>query len=564
MKKIKIFEKVGKTSIVPIGWKILGVFISLILLSNIATNLISIQLMQKKVNELNNKMLVAQLKELYTNSSNQYQIYSYSKDLYQSITTLRSVAQAGFDNPHSIAMGVQKNGQIKFLACNDVNEFWDKFYDRTALSGLSASFDKGINQGIIRFKNFVGDEYFGVYKYQSDWEYFLIRAERVSDINSNTYRSFALSFIFIILLTIAFIIVGYIILTREFRMMRRFTDDLVEMQKRKKLELIDISDAPNDDVTYMAASFNSLSSQVNNLLGTFQKFVSKDVVNKAYNDQKIALEGSTKNLTMLFSDIKSFTYRTETLGNEIIDVLNVHYNRVIHSVHENNGVVGSIIGDAILAVFGTIDSKMSKSYNSVRAAWDITRVTANLRQAMKEKKQQIEKERNLTESEERVYQAVMLDVGVGIDGGEVFYGNIGSNEHMANTVIGDNVNSASRLEGLTRTYRLPVIVSAYVKDEILQESARYKFYEIDTVQVKGKTEGKKIYYPLDTNESENELIPKFEIFEKALKAYYEGDWKTARREFKECSLDVAEVFLERMGLKSSPEDWSGIWTMTTK
>ena len=64
---------------------------------------------------------------------------------------------------------------------------------------------------------------------------------------------------------------------------------------------------------------------------------------------------------MLFSDVKSFTYRTETLGNDIIEVLNVHYNRVIHNVHENTGIVGSIIGDAILAIYGTLESKMSKS-----------------------------------------------------------------------------------------------------------------------------------------------------------------------------------------------------------
>ena len=69
---------------------------------------------------------------------------------------------------------------------------------------------------------------------------------------------------------------------------------------------------------------------------------------------------------------------------------------------------------------------------------------------------------------------------------------------MANTVIGDTVNSASRLEGLTRIYHLPVIVSEYVKNEVLKESARYKFFEIDTVQLKGKTEGKKIFFPFKT------------------------------------------------------------------
>ena len=184
---------------------------------------------------------------------------------------------------------------------------------------------------------------------------------------------------------------------------------------------------------------------------------------------------------------------------------------------------------------------------------------------MKKRREEIEKKRKLTESEEKIFIAVSLDVGVGIDGGNVFYGNIGSNEHMANTVIGDNVNSASRLEGLTRVYHLPVIVSGYIKDEVLAETARFKFYEIDTVQVKGKTEGKKIYFPFDTNEMEKELMQNYELFEEGLAAYYEGNWKSARKLFKNCGLpELTEVFLERMGNKSAPEGWNGIWTMTTK
>ena len=181
------------------------------------------------------------------------------------------------------------------------------------------------------------------------------------------------------------------------------------------------------------------------------------------------------------------------------------------------------------------------------------------------RRKEVEKKRKLTESEEKIFLAVSLDVGVGIDGGNVFYGNIGSNEHMANTVIGDNVNSASRLEGLTRIYHLPVIVSSYIRDEVMEETTRFKFFEIDTVQVKGKTQGKKIYFPFDTNEMDNTLLAKYEVYEKGLQAYYDGDWKTARKEFKNSQLDeLTQVFMERMGNKGAPEGWNGIWTMTTK
>lgn len=561
--KFRVFQRVGKTKIIPIGLKILLIFICLILLSNFATNIITIQLSQNQIIKLNNQVMVEQLKELYNSSSNQYQIYTYSNNIEECETSLKQVAKSGFTNPNSIALAVKKDGTIDFYVSNNELSVWDEFIDSTTLQKITSDTVNGIYEGSISFKT-AEEEYFGVYKFQDDWDYFLIRAENRSDLDDNNKSLYLFMFIFVIALTTVFVIIGILVIRHEFKSVRTITNDLYNMQKNKKLELIDLSNSTNDDITYLAASFNSLSSSVNNLLNTFQKFVSKDVVAKAYSEQTIALEGSQRELVMLFSDIRSFTYRTETLGNDIIDVLNVHYNKVIHKVHENTGVVGSIIGDAILAIYGTLDAKMSKSYNSIRSAWDITKVTANLREAMIQKRIEVEKKRSLTESEERVYQAVLLDVGVGIDGGNVFYGNIGSNEHMANTVIGDNVNSASRLEGLTRVYHLPVIVSEYIKDEVLKESARYKFIEIDTVQVKGKTEGKKIFFPLDTNETDELIVKKYSIFEDGLSAYYNGDWKSARKLFKDCELEVSQVFIERMGNKNAPEDWNGIWTMTSK
>ena len=568
--KFKLFDRIGKTKIIPIGLKILLIFICLILLSNFATNYISLQLSQKQLINLNNTIMVDQLKELYNNSSNQYQIYTYSGNETDSKESMEKVAAGGFENPNSVAFGVSQDGTFQFIASNNENVVWSRFLDTQALDKMNAQRAEGIEEGSVSFKGLDGD-YFGVYKYQNNWEYYIIRAEKRSDLAANNRRIFLYISLLILGLTLIFIVLGYIILDKEFAMLKSFTNDLIRMQKNKQLELIDISKASNDDVTYMAASFNSLSTQVNSLLGTFQKFVSKDIVAKAYSGKHVGLEGNQQELTMLFSDVKSFTYRTETLGNDIIEVLNVHYNRVIHNVHENSGIVGSIIGDAILAIYGTMDSNMSKSYNSIRSAWDITRATASLRDAMQARRDEIEKTRQLTESEEKVFKAVMVDVGVGIDGGKVFYGTIGRNDiadpkqaHMANTVIGDTVNSASRLEGLTRVYHIPVIVSEYVKNEVLQESDRYKFFEIDTVQVKGKTEGKKVFFPFDTNEMPDQLLVKYAAFEEGLQAYYSGDWKTARKVFKEVDLEVCQVFLERMGLKSAPEDWSGIWTMTTK
>ena len=564
MARKKLFQYVGDTPIIPISAKILAIFIVLILLSNFMTNLLSINLSQKQKNVLTNQLLVNQLKEMYITAGNQYQIYSYSKNKDECLEALKKSVSSSFTQDNSCAMAFDRTGKILFFSSNRAGRTLDLFKDKETLEKLNADFDAGINQGSVTF-DFGDGEFFGIYKYHNDWNCYFVRAESRADNQREMYTVIGITAAIILALTVVFVFLGTFMLNKVFVNVKGITKSLYDMQQRQQLEVINIDDAPNDDITYLAASFNSLSVSVNNLLTTFQKFVSKDVVNKAYSNHAITLEGNQRELTMLFSDIKSFTYRTETLGNDIIDVLNVHYNKVIHAVHQSNGVVGSIIGDAILAVFGTETSSAEKSIKSIESAWEITNVTAELREKMAARRKEIEKKRKLTASELRVYEAVLLDIGVGIDGGTVFYGNIGSDEHMANTVIGDKVNSASRLEGLTRVYHLPVIVSDYIKKEAESISKRYKFYEIDTVQVKGKTEGKKIYYPIDTFvQGSAALSEKFKIYEEGLKAYYKGDWSKARKMFKQADMEVCEVFLERMGRKSAPAKWSGIWTMTTK
>lgn len=605
-KNRKLFQKVGQTKIIPISFKILTIFVCLLLLSNFATNFVNLSLSRKQLITLNNTVMVSELKDIYTAASNQYQIFTFTGDREKSVEAIKSTAERSFSQPNSVALAFNENGEILFCTVSKIPEQLEKlqneikekiagnekiseeiekrrqgflysgieiFPDADTIETLKSNLAEGIQDGSLVFSTELG-QYFGVYKYQENWKCWFIRAELRSDTMKSNSILLGIIAIIIVILTALFLLAGLFMFKKILSNVTRITGSLYEMQKRQKLDVIDLSGSPNDDITYLAASFNSLSSTINNLLGIFQKFVSKDVVSKAYNEHTIRLEGSQQNLVMLFSDIKSFTYRTETLGNDIIDLLNVHYNKVIHAVHEEKGVVGSIIGDAILAVYGTQQTQ-NKSLDSLETGWKITRITAQLREKMTARKAEIEKERKLNEDEERVFQAVLLDIGVGIDGGNVFYGNIGSSEHMTNTVIGDKVNSASRLEGLTRIYHLPVIVSEYIKEEIEKSGCeKYRFFEIDTVQVKGKTEGKKIFFPMEiaADKSEEDVaIPasritaeQFGIYEEGLASYYKGDWSEARKNFKKCGIEAAEVFLGRMGNKSAPENWSGIWTMETK
>ncbi len=604
-KNKKLFQKVGQTKIIPISFKILTIFVCLLLLSNFATNFVNLSLSRKQLITLNNTVMVSELKDIYTAASNQFQIFTFTGDKKKSVEAIKSTAERSFSQPNSVALAFNENGEILFCTVSKIPEQLEKiqneikeklagnekisegiekckqgflysgieiFPDTDAIETLKSNLAEGIQDGSIVFSTELG-QYFGVYKYQENWDCWFIRAELRSDTMKSNSILLGIIAIIIVILTALFLLAGLFMFKKILSNVTKITGSLYEMQKNQKLDVIDLSGSPNDDITYLAASFNSLSSTISNLLGIFQKFVSKDVVSKAYNEHTIRLEGSQQNLVMLFSDIKSFTYRTETLGNDIIDLLNVHYNKVIHAVHEEKGVVGSIIGDAILAIYGTQQTE-NKSLDSLETGWKITRITAQLREKMTARKAEIEKERKLNEDEERVFQAVLLDIGVGIDGGNVFYGNIGSSEHMTNTVIGDKVNSASRLEGLTRIYHLPVIVSEYIKEEIEKTGCeKYRFFEIDTVQVKGKTEGKKIFFPMEIaagengkneKDSENAFVPgsvaipasritaeQFGIYENGLEAYYKGDWSEARKNFKKCGIEATEVFLNRMGNKSA-------------
>jgi hypothetical protein len=172
-------------------------------------------------------------------------------------------------------------------------------------------------------------------------------------------------------------------------------------------------------------------------------------------------------------------------------------------------------------------------------------------------------EGELTKWKLHVYRLFSV-IGVGIDGGSVFYGHWAL-RRMTNTVIGDIVNAASRLEGLTRIYKAPVICSEFVKGDIENNVDNHGIYflEIDRVMVKGKTKAQKIYWPVLDSEIDERFRKEISAFELGLELYYAGKWADARKKFAKCGLKVAEVFKERTS-ERCPSNWDGVWQMTSK
>ncbi len=561
-------RKINNTRIRPIVLKIIIVFIVFMLLSNFSTNYINLISNRSREIKLMKELLIKDLKNFYNYLNSQYEIYQYNGDLNKSTENIKDRGKLDLTKNKSIYLAVKEDKSPFFIIRPD-NKSTDKIdLENKLFDSLQNSKNKGITEDFISFK-LNGENYFGVYKYNTSWKSYIIRAEEYNEFYSESTKIFIRLSITIIILTFLSAVLGVIIINFILRFLRVVTESILDMLNSQKLDLIEMKGASNDDITFLGTAFNSLSSNINNLMGIFLKFVNKDTALKAYSEKVIRLEGSRKDLTILFSDIKSFTFMTETLGIDIIRLLNIHYERSIHHILANDGVIGSIIGDALLAVYGTMEEgrKLNKSYQALLSAYEIQSVTESLRRKMHEKRMELEnKGVKLTEEEERFFKAILIEVGVGIDGGDVFYGNIGSTSRMTNTVIGDNVNSASRLEGLTRVYKLPVICSEYVKKDIERnvKNHNYEFIEIDTVQVKGKTEGKKIYFPLDKNLMNDEVKAKYNLFSEALTDYYNGNWESAGNKFKETGLFVADVFIDRVSNYKCPEDWRGVWAMTSK
>ncbi len=566
LKKITNFflgKKVNGARIIPLSAKITFFFGIILLVSNFSTNFINLSLTTNLLEKYLKTILLKDLKEIVQIVNNQYELYTYTENIDETKESLNKIIENAYPSDLSLIFGIDRDQKL-FFSTDENLSINQEFLDSLGYSDFSTN---NIDELSFTFSN---KEYIGVYRYYNKFNFYLIRAEeKVFYEKEVNFVNFIVSII-IITITLICSLLGFYFINNTTKHLNLITEKLIEMQEKKSLSLIDLKNASNDQVTYLGVVLNSLSYTMQNLLGIFRKFVSDDLVQKAYRERAVQLEGEKKELAILFTDIKKFTFITETLGNDVINLLNLFYDKAISSILKEDGIIGSIIGDALLAVYGTFHNEeeiKNKSYQAILSAFKIIDNTNELRSLMIKRKEEYigGNQQSWTELDEKIFNAVMLDVGVGIDGGEVFYGNIGSNRQMTNTVIGDNVNSASRLEGLTRKYSVSIICSEYIKkdvEKIINNSIT--FIEIDKVLVKGKTKGKVIYYPVLEKNISQTLAEDFSTYKEGLELYYKGEWKKANKLFKKVKeFKAGEIMADRTkGLP--PKDWTGSWVMTEK
>ncbi len=299
---------------------------------------------------------------------------------------------------------------------------------------------------------------------------------------------------------------------------------------------------------------SELTEQETKLRSAFSKFVPEEVINDFVNsdgDQQLQNNNEKRSVVILMCDIRSFTSISEiNKPEDVVNFLNTYFTRMVEVVKKYGGTVDKFIGDAIMVLFG---APISYNDNAKRAV-----------QAAIEMYSQLD---TIPHNQLKLPEDVKLDIGIGIHYGDVIVGQIGSADKTSYTVIGDTVNLASRLEGLTKLYGAKVIISEAVRDELEDSEENINLLLLDSVKVKGKKEAVFIY-----RVDEHPLPPEFtEAYEKGFKSYNEGAFNLAIPYF-EKAVEVlpqnkaARLMLERCDefAVNKPENWDGAIALTSK
>lgn len=295
----------------------------------------------------------------------------------------------------------------------------------------------------------------------------------------------------------------------------------------------------------------------------FQKYVPKDLIDKFFASPESMLVGDNRAAAILFSDIRSFTTISEGLApDELVKSLNRYFSGQVDIIMNRNGIVDKYIGDAIMAFWGAPLRREDDALQSVLSGLDMIDAVS------------------LFNERQKAAGGPEFHIGIGINYGEVTVGNIGSERKMDYTVIGDMVNLASRMEGLTKTYGQEILISETLFAElqncgetVLRKaglSAPLPVRFLDTVAVKGKTRGVKIY-TVRRLLGETEALA-WKNHNEGMELYYKRSFTEAAEKFSR-TLELAngdtnaQRLLERCRAHAGnppPENWDGVEVITTK
>lgn len=285
----------------------------------------------------------------------------------------------------------------------------------------------------------------------------------------------------------------------------------------------------------------------------FGQYVPPDLVTEMANDPtRYSMESEKRDLSVLFTDIRGFTTISERLdADELSAMLNRFLTPMTKVVHDTQGTIDKYMGDCIMAFWGAPVKNEHHATQAVRAGLGMLKALKKLNMALWKE--------DIPE----------IAIGVGVNTGTMSVGNMGSRFRRAYTVLGDSVNLASRLEGLTKAYGVDFLVASFTVDE----APEFVYREIDRVRVKGKLLPVIIYEVVGEKDSvPNEEIARIKQWDQFLKLYRAQQWVSARgvlNDLREQDPDrvVYTLYAERIAafIEEPPgEDWDGVYTHKTK
>lgn len=278
---------------------------------------------------------------------------------------------------------------------------------------------------------------------------------------------------------------------------------------------------------------------------SFQYYLTPHVIEQILKDpEKLKLGGEKRNMSILFSDIRGFTTISEALTpEELTHLLNEYLTAMTDIIMGQNGVVDKYIGDAVMAFWGAPLDNATHATDACQSAVAMMKRLAEF----------------------NTHSKIPIQIGIGINSGDVVVGNMGSHKRFNYTVMGDEVNLASRLESLTKYYRVSILVTEATRASV----SGLHFRELDLVVVKGKKEPKKIFELLVGEPSEVQQQA-LEYFQSGREEYTRGNWDAAILEFKKAIAltndGPSHLFIERCEkLKlHPPEGWNGVYSFESK
>jgi len=306
-------------------------------------------------------------------------------------------------------------------------------------------------------------------------------------------------------------------------------------------------------ISHMTYGFFIESRGKRQLAHLFGHYIPPELVDEMSDSPTdFSLDGESREMTVLFSDVRGFTTISEGMDpKQLTQLMNALLTPMTRVIHKYRGTIDKYMGDAIMSFWGAPLKDSEHARHALYAALEMM------------------DELKIMQAEFEARGWPLVNIGIGLNTGTMNVGNMGSEFRMAYTVLGDAVNLGSRLEGLTKEYGVNIIVSETTKKNIQE----YIFRELDLVRVKGKSEPVAIFEPVGhKNDLDKNIISELTSYKQALRGFRLQNWDKAEMDFINLSRvnsdrELYQVYLDRIThYRNEPpgEGWDGVFTHTTK